>query len=744
MMRVKTILAIWVCTTASALGAGLRVDVAAGEHGTYSRIVVPQGADGVEIDKSARSVRLRNIDPSMVYGLQNINDRHKAHRIVAAKRIRTNTGDAIELTLTCDCEIRTSRLANGKFILDVFDSDAANTAHLSAGQDAAADKDAPVTPAQQLSVEQAHKQMIELLKQAAREGLVTIKPEDGGALTPAQASLAESAPADDKNAAPTDLIAQTLAQAAHNDAPKPTLTPKTPEKCLPDAVFSIDGADFDDEPLVRIAELQSELAETAAPENKKALHALANGYLSIGFGEEALALLTDYNEADSPLADMARAVAERPVRHDSPLLSTKQCVGAQALWQAAVADPKDVAQLYNRSSGALSSLPPRLKALIGARLAVKMIAAEAWPQAEELYQALAAEDGASSPELDYVKAMLEQHQGDDETSKEELKEIAGGNTDAAEDAMLALADRYLKNQETPYEGFTEDIGAVAKVKGSTQAALAEAIAWANVGNIDAAMLLFENVVKKSPEDSELARKLTHAVFDKASSSDKPLLQLAALDAFIEHKDWFVLTADDVETRRKVARAALKLSLPDIAADMLEGAADNGDIALIRERAAAALAAGRADDAIRIAAPYSDDEALREIIVKANLNDGKYNDALAAAATLKDPDAKNALVARAAWLARSWISVVKSLRDVDPTQLTENNALKLGLAAYSAGEKTLPAAADAVLNDKDATLAAGLRSMFAPAPKGSALQRSRSEVDATRDGIRMIEEIMSNG
>jgi len=54
------------------------------------------------------------------------------------------------------------------------------------------------------------------------------------------------------------------------------------------------------------------------------------------------------------------------------------------------------------------------------------------------------------------------------------------------------------------------------------------------------------------------------------------------------------------------------------------------------------------------------------------------------------------------------------------------------------------AADAVLSQTNETLAAGARSLFSKPAPGSALQRSRQEVENATLEIQMIEEILNDG
>ena len=104
-------------------------------------------------------------------------------------------------------------------------------------------------------------------------------------------------------------------------------TEKTSAQCAPDSAFAIRADAFEIDPLGQIAELQAKLADAVPPEEPSIMRELAAGYLSIGFGDEALALLTNYQAQNSLLADIARAISERQFQQNSQLMGARQCGG---------------------------------------------------------------------------------------------------------------------------------------------------------------------------------------------------------------------------------------------------------------------------------------------------------------------------------------------------------------------------------------------------------------------------------
>lgn len=738
----------------AAIAAGGTISVSAGEHDDYSRIAFSTDDDTPFVQQKDRRVRVYNIDQSALYTLDEINIFRKAYRVAGAKIIQTESGKALEIVLNCDCTARANISHTGKFYIDIYETKASKPlapgADVPVPQTGKTAKNHSSLAADRLSVEQARQQMVALLEQAAEEGLVTIKgadpaeTESGGA--PANLNREGSPNIHDRrpDAAPSvgkavqDKSRSTPGVAAGSTEEKSEL------RCLPDSAFALEGEDFDKEPLVQIATLQAQLADAKGAAAREVMHHLVKGYLSIGFGEEALGVLIDYDESDSLYADMARVIAEREPQSDSALAYAQNCSGAHALWQAAAVDVEDIEKQYVKSNGALLQLPKRLRAVIATRLALKTIAAEAWPTTKELHDIAQAASGHPTPELLYIKARLDEQDGNTQTSRDSLLDIASHNSDASDEAALALAESYLDGKSEPYPGFTEDIGAIAKMHPSTKVALIEAKAWAELGNIEAALFLLRSVADKSPDDITLVRDRAISIIDRAISSADPRQQLSALDAVLLHKDWLALPSIAPDRIIKFARLAREYGLPNLSYFLASQSPREDGAALSYERALAALSADMLEDAIRNSAPYTEDSRFREILVKAELAGGQYHAALANAAALPDPEQKAALTARAGWFARSWGSAVRAFKNLDPNLFDENAALRYALAAYMAQESSLPPVVEAMFSNSNSHVAAGLQSLFSSSSKDSALERSRQSVDSASQEIIMIEEVLSDG
>ncbi len=747
-MRICLIILSVIALAVPAYGADYIVRVSAGEHKDYSRIVIASNANKLEIEQTGRLVRIKNIDVSAFLDLREINDQRKAFRILNAKQIRTAGGSMVELAINCDCEVRSSRLANQKFVLDIVDSGKmaqqtrSSENKKSNARDPAA-KENLLTLDDRISVEQAHSRMVALLKKAADEGLITIT---------------DSAAASEDTGAPTQLIDQDMrsikpettqetAKAAPSQPNNKVITAALQAskfRCLPDAALRIDGEAFDAEPLVEIANFQVQLAEASGEEEVRLLHQLAAGFISIGFGEEALSLLKDYGEGKSYRADIARAIAERPIANDSQLMHAKNCQGDHALWQAAATAPMPAVDAYRRSGGAIEHLPARLKALIATRLAMKMITAEAWQESQELFDISSAEQETLGPELEYVRARLTEINGDAETARTALLEIAAENSSASGDALLALADSYAQKRREPHEGFKEDIGALAKLAGSSKAAFSEALAWAQIGNTEAALMLLGNEASKSSTLVEQARITAIPILQKAVLEKDRQSRISVLDAFLDHREWLRIGVSEVELRSQIADAAFDFGLPNLALEILKNGPKNPSKDYILATASAALAAGEANEAIVISAPYTTDLAFGEILVRANIERSEYHTALASAAALNDESARASMTARAGWLAKAWKNAAVGFKSMDPNSIDGNAAIQFALSSYMSGDSVLPAAADAVLSKNSSVIRDGLESLFSTGGAGTALEKSRQAVGGVTQEILAYRELLDNG
>ncbi len=735
-----------------AVAAEEPVTVSAGEHDGYSRIVVAGGDADLAIETAGRMVRIRNIGDKSTIDLGDINARQKAFRV---DRATQTGGDAIELQLNCDCVVKTSRTVSGKVVIDIADNTIGEIQSRPAPQQIAAQPPSQANSGSlddTLTVEQARDRMMELLQQAASDGLISLKDSSSGVETAddddARADAATQSPTDLTNIIARNPSPPPETKPAPQPEPQPAITPtpvNTPARqCLSDNVFAIDGSDFEQDPLAAIESLQVQVIEAQGTEKDAILRKLANGFLSVGFGEEALAALKNKERSAPVLFEIAHIVAERPLASDGVVLGAQNCIGAHALWQAASISGRAAATHYERSGRAIEMLPKRLKTLMATRLAVKMADHEAWEAAQDLFTVALGDSETLSPELKYVETRLADHDAKNESSRHSLLEIATQESSAADEALFALADSYAKQGDEPHEGFLEDIGALAKIGGSSRAAFFEAYSWASIGNLEAAMLLLKNETIKPDGDREMAGVSAGAMITRALSGKDALTRRAALEAYLAHMEWIDPEGSQAELRALVANFADEVGLPNLAYDLLAGLPGAPDKERNAKLSAAALAAGASKSAIKFAAPYASEPAFGEVLVQANIAQQDYDAALASATAISDDSTRARLKAQSGWLSRNWEAAYDGFRNTDPNTLDKTAAIRFALSAYKNGAPSMPNAVDAVLSSQADTVKAGLNSLFQTAAKGAPLQRARALSNATAKEIAAFEELLSDG
>lgn len=745
--------------SASAIAAEAPLAVSAGEHGDYSRVVIAGDAETLSVETAGRTIRLRNFGDASGIDFADINERKKAFRINSAARI---SPDVIELRMNCDCAVRTERTADGRTVIDISGASGPSAPAQATGSPTQlAKRDAPpafTSNDDTLTVEQARDRMMALLQQAADDGLINLKDESSRVLdstnnAPSENILRQPAAQPTSAASTPESAEPAVAEPTHTRAARSTLTAsaisvdqqQAPRECLADHALAIDGDHFEANPLVEIEALQTRLAETTGVEKAAVATKLANGFLSIGFGEEALAVLKDKENSNAALKEVAQAVAEQPLDSGGVILGAKKCSGAHALWQAVATTGPQSATFYERSGSAVETLPTRLRTLIIGRLAVKMADAKAWDAAEELF-ALAGGDELETlpPELKYVQTRLADRDTIDEASRTSLLEVATDESSASDEALLALAESYAERGAEPHEGYIEDIGALAKIGGSSRAAFFEAYSWAEAGNVEAALLLLKNEAPKSPDNAAMASETATAIISRAFSSDDSLLKVSALEAFLKHDDWLDPGDSERDLILSAANVAYKNGLPNLSTEILSKTNVAADRETSKRAAKSALDSGDASGAIQFAAPYATDPEFGGLIADANIQKRDYHAALATAATISDNEIRGRMKSRAGWLARNWQAARDGFRAVNPNEFNDTTAIRYGLTAYINGETALPGVVDAALSSQAGAIKAGLHSLFVKQSDGSALERARQISDATSKEIRAFEEILNDG
>ncbi|MBT8472728.1 MAG: hypothetical protein KJN99_08990 [Marinicaulis sp.] len=735
--------------------------IAAGEHGDFSRIVVANGGDNIRVEKRGSKLILHQIEQNTAYELSDITEHQKAKRVSGAALVKKAAGDRIELSLNCDCKFKAVVLSDGKFVLDIFDQIASPLNNSNGANNKSDAQERPkdqFSEADLISADQAHDRLMALLEQAAQDGIVEFKsnnsPREGSRASNATLSIPNTAPIESAENNEIAAIEDELSDAATgspelNAMLDQTLGSQAKEysrtaKCFDDLAFFIDGTGLDEQPIAKIAEIKSEVAENDGGQgaNNKTL---AEAFLAIGFGEEALALLMDSEWENSILAEIAMIVAERKLPKASYILNGRKCSGAHAFWKAlAVEDEKEAASLIERSNNEIDSIPKQLRALLAPRLSLKMIDAEEWEKARYFYDVASATIEDLTPELEYIATRLLERENETQSPHTALFEIAVGNSRVADDALLTLAEKITRSNEEPYEGFIQDIGALAKTSEATAAILAEAVAWANMGDTEAALHILRGLAGNAPKDMSTAQKTANDILIKTMDYGTDVQKTNAIDVYLKNDDWIFGDNKNVALLEKLSQAAIDLGVPEVALSILGELTNKPTEESKKLLAKAAYAAFDYENAIKFAAPYLTEPSFVEIVYASKIQRRKYHEALATAALIEDNVQKITAAAQSAWLARAWESATDHFGQLNPIALNSDTAFRYALAAYMAQEDVLPPVTNAVLREKSSVLSTGVESLFAQATESNALERSRSVVKRTADEIAMVSEALNDG
>ena len=347
----------------------------------------------------------------------------------------------------------------------------------------------------------------------------------------------------------------------------------------------------------------------------------------------------------------------------------------------------------------------------------------------------------------YVKALLDENKGKLDQAEDGMLSLVAENTQTAEDALMNLAEKYAAG-ETPHQNYVDDIGAVARLnRGSeigARAAILEGLAYAEQGHIMASILLLRNAAQNGIADGHEAVVQSRKIIADAFEDDAPATRLEALSAYLKHRSFVDSPDSDVAFRKRVSLGALQLGLPNVAYKVIHHNPVDGDQEYAFVKSKAALDALVPEKVLETAAAYAGDPTFAQMIVQANLRLDNNYAALAAANNLPDGTSKQSLIATSAWRAGEWRTVMRAYTEMDPSQMSEDNAIQFAMSAFMAGEKQLPTAAEAVLTSENSPALPGIRQLFSAAPQGSVVERGRELVQRTSDEIKLIEETLING
>ncbi len=734
----------------SPAAAGEPLTVRAGEHGSYSRIVIPNAPEAWVLKTENRMVTVVFSNSAQRLGVSGVDKNRKAHRVLNTSSKTTADGNELILTLNCDCTARAERSEHNSLIIDIFDKPLGPIKKQKpVAQPTKKTAASPPTPSRRKpssdELRAARDRMIALLAAANDQGVVALKSRTGQPtnLVPDHAT---------ENAGLTPV-----ANASFETNAAPTLSGVDASKlCIDPSRFTDSATGAGDITYAETVDLRQRL-ENADGANQAALEiALGHGYLRLGFFSEAAALAAAQDKAADPefmvIGGLAALGSGDAVGAQDKLEAFSTCGGIYDLLLRAASPPSAQDKSYsNAQYRTLNTLPKSLRGPVAELLALKALEQENLPAARRHYDiAAVAYDGEETPGLVILRAVLpddgaENHPSRDDRVQDKLAAVAQTPGPYRSRALGVLAEEFDRKATIAYEGFFDDLSEQALMsaasRGEIDAAISGAGALASAGRIGAAFEKLRNVKEIAPETAQATGFIARAMIATALASDEPAQRLAAVDFYFQYPDLFGANADDHEMRLAIARMLASMGAPQLAArataEITAELRADADVVV----ASAYLVAGDAKAALALATKSPEHDGLAEVALRAGAKLADKALIRKTARHLLQRQKMDARKTRLLWRAEEWRIAADSFAALPPKQLDIDMANAYALAALKSGSKSLPASARQALG-ANKSYARALEHMFTAAPVFDF--RNAATIDAFITGVSWETEFFRQG
>ncbi|WP_428408217.1 hypothetical protein [Hyphococcus sp.] len=741
--------------------------VRAGEHGDYSRLVIPKAPDDWKIATSDRKIEITFPSKDYSFELSDILDKRKAHRVLNARIIDNEKTRALVLSLTCDCPVRTSKSAGNSIVIDIFNNAPVALTEEEESPEPVSEAARNTISATPESMKAARDRMIALLAEARHQGVVQLKIDDEKEAgekhaaieaTPAAHTPAppETTPSPDPHAAPlAEHAAAPTEDHEENEPERPSLANGPPESLIPaDQQVSkhcVDPSLFHEPEdgvldFSSISNLRQRFDASLHEDDRQDIAAtLALAYIHIGFFEEAAAIASARGAGDhnmsmaAGLSDLGAGARRQAAAELAPYRACGP-FGELAYAAAAAVDDDRVAPMQEAHIAALKPITKELRAVLAEWLGLNAIERNQLTIAREFYAiAKAARGRDRSPALAIMENALAGH-ADDETAEdagaraaatgaqasgapaaapvitEELKQIAQTPGPLQARALAILAEDYEKRANIAYEGFLDDVAAQSGRRNTSlaeaRASFTGAKALVAAGRMREGIAVLETAAGAAPGAESASRALAQSFIMNGLMADAKT-RLAAVSAFFHYRD-FVDTQDNGDLNVAVARELAAYGANDLVDEALQGAPEKWRADADAVRALSRLNSGDPHAALKIADEGAMSADLGVVAAKAHerLNDRAGTIALIKA-SLRRGDGDNEF-ANTAWRAGDWSLAAEAFDAVPKKEREKAAASRAALASLNTGAASLPPSVREALADDPETLAA-LAHMFKTAP-----------------------------
>ena len=734
-MTARAIIALFALLAPAAAIAADTLPVRAGEHGDYSRLVIPNAPADWRIATSDRKIEVTFADKDVTFDLADILDRRKAHRVLSARILDTDETRALVLSLTCDCPVRTSKGSGGSIVIDIF-----NATPITLSAEEAGPPPSPISneartsgPSTPENMRAARDRMIALLAEARQQGVVQLKADDEreakktasdahGKAAISASEAAFSPDAGDKTTADHSLATGAEPLAEH--AAPTQLVSIDEASCVDPVLFNEPDDEHSAIDYTAITSLRQRLDISENEDERRDLAAtLAVAYIHIGFFEEANAVAAPLaREGDgnmavaAALADFASSSKGRAARDLAPY---RQCGPFLELAYAAAAGPygDGVATMTDKHVRALELATATLRAPLAETLGLAALERGDVEIARAFYDvARGARKGEDSAALVIMEKSLAIEPAEAAKAEQHLTEVARTPGPLQARALALLAEDYKERADDAYEGFLDDIASQTSQRGSTladaKASFTGAKTLADAGRLDEGVTVLSAAGKAAPGAHDASQALARSLIMNALLGDDEQ-RLEAISSFFQHRD-FISGGDDAEINVAVARELAAFGATHLVNDALEGTPAPWRAQSDAVRALSHLNSDDAEGALAIASRGQPSEELSLVAVRAYERTGDRRGGVAAIRDALAGGAQDDAFAAAAWRAEDWALALEAFEQAPAKERGRAAAARVALSALNAGAKSLPETVrDALAGDPESLNA--LAHMFTSAP-----------------------------
>jgi hypothetical protein len=694
--------------------------VHSGEHGGFSRLVLPMSAPAHwQFGRTLDGYELRLGRPGVVFDLSQVFNRIPRDRL--ADLGTTAQGTRLTLQLSCACHAEIFEFRPTVLVIDIrpgappanspFEKMLDDTAGSDNIQGNRATirprpqpndvmqiydwkKDLPSLPTNPASsapiarpdpvpgapaearVAEAQTTLIEQLGRAASQGLVNARTAPiettTTTATPAPSTAPASRPLSVAPAAPN--LARVTAKTALDSEIQTNLSSQNAtngEACLPAGSVDVPVWGNQEPVSEQIEKHRQRLVGEFDKPSAAAVEGLAHLYIYLGFGAETRTLI-DAMPVTLPDADLIKSLASI-VDDDDPayagrLTGKMGCSGPEAMWSVLSKPTLTSSDSVNINAviQAFSALPPHLRRLLGPRLAERFLAIHDLDTVRTIRDALVRAGRDPNPDAQLLNAQFDLAQGKTQEANAAIAKVAKTDGQSTPDALILLVDQATENGNPVDPSLIDSIAALVKQYRDTKIGRdldrAHILALGSVNDFGAAFRELA-ALRSNPDASATGAETLWA-----------MLAATGQDADVLHYAMDAKAAPEAsrKTHDLIARRLLGLGFPAAAQSWL------GTFTPLTQdeetlRAKALVAQGSLDAAVKVAGALPGKDAA-QVLGEAYSGLGDYVAAVKAYATGGEPTKQGA----EAWRAQDWQTAAKL--GAEPMR----QAIKLALADQARG------------------------------------------------------------